>query len=40
MFYWNLQKFAQELESKTSLGINTFQEHLEERESRKVKSNF
>jgi hypothetical protein len=40
MFYWNLQKFVQELESKTSLGINTFQEHLEQREFRKVKSDF
>jgi len=36
MFYWNLQKVAQELQPKTSLGTNTFQEHLEERESRKL----
>jgi hypothetical protein len=35
-----LQKVAQELEPKTSLGTNTFQEHLEERESKKVKSDF
>jgi len=28
------------MESKTSLGTNTFQEHLENRESRKVKSDF
>jgi hypothetical protein len=40
MVYWNLQKFVQELESKTSLATITFQEHLEERESRKLKSNF
>jgi hypothetical protein len=33
-----LQKFIQELESKTSLGTNTIQEHLEERELEKLSS--